>query len=375
MWKEGISIDVESYDKMANAEHDLTRDEPFGSILNKAKNQNYDGGHAGFPCGSFSRARLNAAGDGPGPVRSGVEIYGLSTNSKRQQQEADRGTVLAVRSAMVVGEIIMGRAVPTVGTLENRPGSQTKEEGPAWELPELKIFEDKLKATTALFNTCAFQHKEKIRWFKPGRITVCLADLTSLSRKCSCPSWIVHQSLIGKDLTAKAAEYPQELVQAYAVLAVKAFKVTLQMEWWRHQLKVKKEEVTAAQKSWLVSKMKNQLPPTNLGELSSSKRAWTAENVDEDVKPTEGPSKKARREGERPLRGRHEKPGQGGGKTPRALRDETGKDIRRLWTRSAKDHPKVMETASNYGGEHCELDMDARGLENGDRALLGGQGI
>ena len=131
--KEGISIDVESYDKTANAEHDLTMDEPFGNILNKAKNQGYDGGHAGFPCGSFSRARLNTAGDGPGPVRSGMEIYGLSTNSKRQQQEADRGTVLAVRSARVVGEIIMGqrkRAVPTVGTLENPPGSQTKEEGP-----------------------------------------------------------------------------------------------------------------------------------------------------------------------------------------------------------------------------------------------------
>ena len=84
----------------------------------------------------------------------------------------------------------------------------------------------------------------------------------------------MHQSLIGKDLTAKAAEYPQELVQAYAVLTVKAFKVTLfkvtlQMEWWRHQLEVKKEEVTAAQKSWLASKMKmmkNQLPHTNLHE-------------------------------------------------------------------------------------------------------------
>ena len=31
-----------------------------------------------------------------------------------------------------------GRSVPPVGTLENPPGSETKEEGPAWELPELK---------------------------------------------------------------------------------------------------------------------------------------------------------------------------------------------------------------------------------------------
>ena len=38
---------------------------------------------------------------------------------------------------------------------------------------------------------------------------------------------------------------------------------------------------------------------------------------------------------------------------------ETGKDIRRLWTRFAKDNPKVMETANDYGSEHCELDPDA----------------
>ena len=88
--KEGITCVVESYDKLIDESHDMTLDQPYETILHKAKNQEYDGGHAGFPCGSFSRARLNAKGDGPGPVRSGLEIYGLETNNRRQQAEADR---------------------------------------------------------------------------------------------------------------------------------------------------------------------------------------------------------------------------------------------------------------------------------------------
>ena len=140
---------------------------------------------------------------------------------------------MAVRSALVIAEIVTEqrkRAVPTVGTLENPPGSETKEEGPAWELPELKEFINKLKAVTAVYNTCAYQDKEKDKWFKPGRITGCLADLDTMTKKCSCPSWVKHQALIGKDLTAKAAEYQSGLVKAYAVLVARAFRTTLQME-------------------------------------------------------------------------------------------------------------------------------------------------
>ena len=32
--------------------------------------------------------------------------------------------------------------MPQAGTLENPPGSSTREEGPAWELPEIKAFLD-----------------------------------------------------------------------------------------------------------------------------------------------------------------------------------------------------------------------------------------
>ena len=358
---EGLGIDVESYDKLIDSSHDLVKSEPFETILNKSKNQDYDGGHAGFPCSSFSRARLNSSGEGPGPVRSGLEIYGLASNDRRQQAEADRGTVLAVRSTMVVAEIVTSqrkRAVPTVGTLENPPGSDTKEEGPAWELPELKEFEEKLNATTALFNTCAYQAKEKYKWFKPGRMTGCLAELSTLTRKCTCPSWVKHQALVGKHLTAKAAEYPQELAKAYAKLVVKAFKVTMQMEWWRHQLRMKSEEVSAAQKNWIASKMKKQLPPVTMVDLSSSKRAWLADDVENDKGPTEGPSKKRRKEQENQhFVGGMRNPAKAVSRLTKLA--EAGRDVRRLWTRFVKDNPKVIETAESYGSENCELDPEA----------------
>lgn len=102
--KEGLQVEVISFDKMISADHDLAAEQPFGKMLDQAKQHEFDGGHAGFPCGSFSRARYNPKGDGPPPVRSGTEIYGLSTNNKMQHTEADRGTVLAVRSAMIVGQ-------------------------------------------------------------------------------------------------------------------------------------------------------------------------------------------------------------------------------------------------------------------------------
>eukprot|EP00435_Cladocopium_sp_Y103_P021609 s565_g5.t1 len=357
--KEGITLTVESYDKLLDASHDLSAERPFADILNKAKGDEYDSGHAGFPCGSFSRARYNS-GSGPPPVRSLTEIYGLGSNTRSQQREADRGTVFAVRSALVISEIVQSqrrRAVPPAGTLENPPGSETREEGPAWALPELISFERDLGAVTAIFNTCAYQDKMKERWFKPGRFTGCLTDLHTLSKKCSCPTWVKHQSLIGKALTSKAAEYPQLLAQAYALLVVRTFKTTLQMEWWRHVLKVKSAEVSEAQKRWLASKNKRQLPPAPTHDLSASRRAWLADNVDEDTGPSEGPTKKSRREGENEhFIGGMRNPAKAVARLHKVA--ETGRDVRRLWSRFVKAHPEALQAAFDYGGEDCALDKD-----------------
>jgi len=358
--KEGIQLEMESYDKLMDSKHDLLAEHPFTDILQKAKAGAYDGGHAGFPCGSFSRARYNTEGEGPKPVRSGAEIYGLATNSKAQQQEADRGTVMAVGSAIIINEVVQSqrrRAVPTAGTLENPPGSDTGEEGPAWALPELISFEKDLGAVTALFNTCAYQSKVKYKWFKPGRFTGCLAELGTLSRKCKCPGWSRHQALIGKNMTSRAAEYPEELCRAYAALVVRTFKTTLQMEWWREALKRKKEEVSEAQVRWLASKGKRQAPPARAQDLEASRRVWMADNVEVSSGPTEGPSRKKRREGENAhFVGGMRNPAKAVSRLSKLA--EAGRDVRRLWTRFVAEHPQALRTAEDYGGENCQLDTD-----------------
>ena len=197
--KERLNVEVRFYDKLD--------DNPFLSLKDEAQLDAFDAGHAGFPCSSFSRARLRE-GSGPGPVRSNNYIYGLPGNSKRQQTEADNGTLLATRSVVIVGEILQSqrrRRVCLAGTLENPPGSEDQKEGTAWLLPEIQDFMKYFGATTALFNTCSYQEELNVRWFKPARMSGCLENLDKLSKQCKCPSWIVHEALIGKEKTSRAA--------------------------------------------------------------------------------------------------------------------------------------------------------------------------
>lgn len=166
--------------------NDLSAEQPFGDLLDMARTGDFDGSHVGFPCGSFSRARYNP-GTGPPPVRSLEFIYGLPSNNQRQQAEADRGSLMAIRSSQITGEVLQGqrlRKVPECGTLENPPGSEDRREGPAWALPEVEKFMKDFECEEAVFNTCAFQMKERTRWFKPAKFAGRLGGLTSLKRKC-----------------------------------------------------------------------------------------------------------------------------------------------------------------------------------------------
>ena len=171
-----------------------------------------------------------------------------------------------------------------------------------------------------------------------------------------------HQALIGKQLTSRAAAYPEQLAKEYAMLVVMTFKTTLQMEWWRHQLKVKSEEVSIAQKNWLASKQKKQMPPTTVQDLTSSKRAWLAEEVEKDDMPTERPSKRRRREVENDhfVRGMRN-PAKAVSRLHKVC--QAGKDVRRLWTRFVADHPQVLEAAGSYGSENETLEAWTRTLE------------
>ena len=167
---QGIQVQVASLDIAFG--DDLSGPQPFNDFLELARTGDLDSAYSGFPCGSFSRARYRE-GTGPPPVRSGQWIYGLPTNDSRQQAEADKGLFLAIRSTQLVGDLLQSqrlRKVPDCGTLENPPGSEDQQEGPAWCLPEAEKFMKDFDGETAEFNTCGFQQKERVSWWKPGKI-------------------------------------------------------------------------------------------------------------------------------------------------------------------------------------------------------------
>ena len=101
--KEGLKVEVESYDKEGPNKDDLGADKPYVDLVASA--DSIDGFHSGFPCSSFSRVR-HREGGGPPPVRDRASPYGLESNDQGQQAEADRGTVLAVRSTIIGAEVL-----------------------------------------------------------------------------------------------------------------------------------------------------------------------------------------------------------------------------------------------------------------------------
>ena len=146
-------------------------------------------------------------------MRSGQWTYALPTNDSGQQVEADKGSLFAIRSAQLVGDLLQSqrlRKVPDCGTLENPLGSKDQQEGPAWCLPEIEKFMKDFDGETAEVNTCGFQQKERVRWWKPGKIGGKLPGMKALAKKCNCPKYFKHEPLIGKEKTARAAEYPAE---------------------------------------------------------------------------------------------------------------------------------------------------------------------
>eukprot|EP00435_Cladocopium_sp_Y103_P048824 s861_g14.t1 len=334
---EGLQVEIWSYDKEDNGA-DLTAEQPFGDLLDSARGGLVDGGHSGFPCGSFSRARLNE-GTGPPPVRSLESIYGLMGNSARQQEEADRGTLCAVRSVQFMAEVLQSqrlRRVPECGTLENPPGSESQAEGPAWRLPEIEYFLGDFRCDVVKYNTCAFQMTQRVRWFKPGQLAGKLDGLKSLGRTCTCPKYYQHEKLVGKERTSRAAKYPEHLALELARLIVRCFRTTLELEFWRFKEKKSKEALGDAREQWVKSKEKQHSKPVedlHMKTIRGLKRAWQAGDVDKEQEPECG-------------LGTHER-SEGGGR-------RCG-----LWLNFEKDFPQVLDTARAYGSDRCTIDEDA----------------
>ena len=232
--RENLRVEVVALDKKKDGV-DLSQDEPYATILEQTKEGDFDGAHSGFPCNTFSVARWNPVPGQPSPLRSGKEIYGLAGNTKEMQQKADEGTLLATRSVDLMEAQLQSskrRQTPPVATLENPPGDPEK--GSAWMLPEVIKFMKNHGIEVAEFNACAYMTSAR-RHKKPGKFGGRLAGLSSLSKPCRCPAWVIHEALVGAHRTSAAAEYPFDLADAYAELVVRVWKKQLQLEWWRNQ--------------------------------------------------------------------------------------------------------------------------------------------
>ena len=362
--RENLRVEVVALDKKKDGV-DLSQDEPYATVLEQTKEGEFDGAHSGFPRNTFSVARWNPVPGQPPPLRSGKEIYGLAGNSKEMQQKADEGTLLATRSVDLMEAQLQSpkrRQTPPVATLENPPGDLEK--GSAWMLPEVMKFMKGQSIEVAEFNTCAYMTSSR-RHKKPGKFGGRLAGLSTLSKPCRCPAWVIHEALVGAHKTSAAAEYPFYLADAYAELVVRVWKKQLQLEWWRNQTDLTSQELEMLQVAERKRKREESGNTTNRAkritpqETNKSDEAIPGDamddNIDKEVKEPGAvkPSKKQIRELEN-------KNSLGGMRDPRRAVDKltqvrrTGEEVAEMWKQFIEEFPEALVTAQLYGSAVCK---------------------
>ena len=349
IWVESVGLD-----RKANNEIDLHEIDTILKWKKEIEEDQWDGLHSGWPCGSFSMARWKPGG--PPPVRSREEIYGLSSDNARQQQEADRGTLAATRSVALMKlqcQRADARGIPRVATGENPPGTDGKE-GSAWILPEVVVDLQEMEAEEAVFNTCAFQ-EGKTRWFKPGKWAGKLGEegMADMRRICKCPNWVKHQPLIGKELTEPAGQYPKKLVELVARKIIMAFKKTLNLEWWRYQMATKKANVTELQKSWL----KNEDKKRKIAELSPMLLKEDGSRPQIPTSSSKVPKKEVKEKQDDFFLGGMRNPARAVSKMHRL--GKTGMVIRRAWEKFWDWREEdAIKLAEEYGTQEAKFDED-----------------
>ena len=360
--RERLEFEAVSLDRKTDRTLDLSKVAAYQELGRRIDEGEFDGFHGGFPCSSFSMARYNRPDRGPPPVRSGAELYGLSTNNRAQQREADLGTLMASQCSWLCERQVKScrrRGVPEVATLENPPG--TKESGSAWQLQELVDVMNRINGMAVEFNTCSYQSKRRERWYKPSRWAGKLDGLTGLARVCRCPNWVVHTPLVGKSRTEEAGAYPEELCQEVAKRIVACWKKTLNLEWWRHLASERACEVSSLQKAWLRNEEKRndqRCHGTRREKATPITDTLDGNNVEVDYAPENArPSKKSRREQQNDFC-------LGGMRNPSiavsrlALVRELGVRIRREWEVFAESHPRALKLGKAYGTSKAAFDEE-----------------
>jgi hypothetical protein len=277
------------------------------------------------------------------------------------------------------------RAVPEVSTLKTPPGSE--DSGSAWDLPEIQAVIADTGSSTVEFNTCAYQTKQKRRWYKPARWTGKLESMASLAKVCKCQPWVQHVPVIGKGNTEAAGAYPPDLTDAIAKKIVEAWKRILNLEWLRYQLQQKFDKVNKLQERWLENEEKRRKrvyveeEPSNTrpltGEVKSPRletKATESHDMEEDNLPSSSTraSKRQRREEMNDF-------AMGGMRNPAAAVSrlhqvrQVGEMIHAAWMDFVvSQHPEALSVAINYGSSEAKFNEDvlARWTERLQTSLL-----
>eukprot|EP00435_Cladocopium_sp_Y103_P029157 s2227_g7.t1 len=367
----GLTVKVESLDNRIDPNLDLRRHETVEALETRINQMEFDGYHAGFPCSSFSRVRWVEAANLPGPVRSRAHPYGLPTNTEKQQQEADAGTLMATKSLHLMEKQILSqrnRRVPQAATVENPPGDEDGPAGSAWLLQEVRETLETTGSGIADFNTCRYMDTKE-RFFKPGRWAGRLERLESLAQVCRCPAWVKHVPVTGKSTTLKAGIYPDKLCQEVAKLYVAAWKRTLELEFWRWKLVLKAEEVSSLKAGWLkneekkISERQRTMGPRRIGHVDEEYKtaedntATVAMDPEKESAPSSsvGDPKRLKREAENEFC-------IGGMRNPLdAVKKlwkvkNTGKRIRLAWEEFVKERPEALKLGEEYGSREAKFD-------------------
>ena len=362
----GLMARCRSLDIKLDPEHNLREAEKWKALGEEVDRGDFDGSHGGFPCGSFSKVRWRQAEGYPPPVRSLEHPYGLPGNSPRQQQEADGGTLMATWTVSLMerqAENQKERGVPEVATVENPPGSETMYECPAWALPETKEILERIEAHSVEFNTCAFMTKAKVRFFKPARWAGRLEGLKKVNRVCRCPAWVRHKPAV-EGASVEAGVYPQELCEEIASLIIAQWRRTLNLEFWRYQLVMKKEQVNDLQKKWLVNeekkmerRIKEKVEVRMPEEFKGTNPALRAEDVIEDTAPRSTTLRTAKE-----VKEMEDKFYLGGMRNPKIAVErswkmkEAGRNIREAWNRFRRRCPEATQLGERYGTMEAAFD-------------------
>ena len=161
----------------------------------------------------------------PQPVRSRTEPHGLKTNSRAQQDECDRGTIMTCRSitmAKEVGNRKKGGKIRAIATLENPPSSNVEGHCLTWELPEMRDFLEDPNVQTAQFDTCTYEPGVQVgrRHLKPQQFTRAMLGIRELEGSCTCGQNAQHEPVVGRERSRASGTCPDALCDKYARRAI-----------------------------------------------------------------------------------------------------------------------------------------------------------